>query len=124
MSDLHVVPGNEGFGLIDHIKALDVRVGRLEMLLAAKFPDEAQGSGYTHGWDKGFAGEGDPYSIGTEYVAQSANPDAAPTSASTEAAYYIAEEVDGRFSLTCDGARIGDFPTREDAEKAEAIARA
>jgi NAD(P)H-dependent FMN reductase len=31
MSDLHVVSGNEGFGLIDHIKALDERVGLLEM---------------------------------------------------------------------------------------------
>jgi hypothetical protein len=30
---------------------------------------------YTEGWDKGFAGEGDPYGI-SEYTAQSANPDA------------------------------------------------
>ena len=35
MSDLHVVPGNEGFGLIDHIKAIDERLGRIEMLLEA-----------------------------------------------------------------------------------------
>jgi hypothetical protein len=39
MSDLHVVPGNEGFGLIDHIKAIDERLGRIEMLLEAKFSD-------------------------------------------------------------------------------------
>jgi len=39
--------------------------------------EEAQGSGYTHGWDKGFAGEGDPYGIQSEYLPQSANPDAA-----------------------------------------------
>jgi hypothetical protein len=30
---------------------------------------------YTEGWDKGFAGEGDPYGI-SEYTGQSANPDA------------------------------------------------
>lgn len=32
---------------------------------------------YTEGWDKGFAGEGDPYGIQAEYLPQSANPDAA-----------------------------------------------
>jgi hypothetical protein len=32
---------------------------------------------YTEHWDKGFAGEGDPYGIQAEYVSQSPNPDAA-----------------------------------------------
>jgi hypothetical protein len=72
MSDLHVVSGNEGFGLIDHIKALDERIGKLEILLAEKFPSTFV---YTEGWDKGFADRDNKYGI-TEYTDQSANPDA------------------------------------------------
>ena len=43
---------------------------------------EVQGSGterYNDHWDTGFAGLGDPYGIHTEYVAQSASPNAVPT---------------------------------------------
>lgn len=36
-----------------------------------------EGSSRNEGWDKGFAGEGDPYGIHSEHVAQSANPNAA-----------------------------------------------
>jgi hypothetical protein len=38
-------------------------------------PEVPGSDGYTHGWDKGFAGEGDPYGI-SEYTDQSANLDA------------------------------------------------
>jgi hypothetical protein len=48
------------------------------------YPEVPGSDGYTHGWDKGFAGEGDPYGI-YEYTDQSANPDAAhPTQAQAE----------------------------------------
>ena len=43
--------------------------------ISYEVPEEAQGSGYTHGWDKGFAQDGDPYGIQAEYLLQSANPD-------------------------------------------------
>src|ERR1019366_8948996 len=89
MSDLKVDvnAGNLGVGLIDHIKSLDDRIGVLEMKSGIK--PEAQGSGYTHGWDKGFAQEGDPYGIHAEYLPQSANPDAAkPTVATLTSSTY------------------------------------
>jgi len=71
--------------------------------------------GYTHGWDKGFAGEGDPYGIQKEYLPQSANPDAATGN-------KITESTDGKFfTLTGDGKFIGNFSTKEDAEKAAAL---
>ena len=45
------------------------------------FKEVQDGSGseryYTEHWDKGFAGDNDPYGIGREYVSQSANPNAA-----------------------------------------------
>ena len=37
-------------------------------------------------WDSGFAGEGDPYGIKSEYVAQSASPNAVPTQEQADAA--------------------------------------
>jgi hypothetical protein len=52
-------------------------------------PDVA-GSGsewYGDHWDSGFAGEGDPYGIHSEYVSQSASPNASlPTQAEADAA--------------------------------------
>ena len=47
---------------------------------------------YGDHWDKGFAGEGDPYGIQSEYVAQSASPNAAlPTQAEADAVEAQAE---------------------------------
>jgi hypothetical protein len=47
---------------------------------------------YGDHWDKGFAGEGDPYGIQSEYVAQSASPNAAlPTQAQADAVEAQAE---------------------------------
>jgi hypothetical protein len=122
MSDLHVVPGNEGFGLIDHIRALDERIGRLEMLVEEKFPKPFV---YTEGWDKGFAQDGDPYGIQAEYLTKSANPDAAPLPASTEAAagFYITQKGPFSFSLDKGDVHYGDYPTHADAEAAEATAK-
>jgi hypothetical protein len=59
------------FGIADHIEELWKRVALLE---AAVFPAKDPFV-YTEGWDKGFAGEGDPYGI-SEYTGESANPDA------------------------------------------------
>ena len=132
MSDLKVDvnAGNLGVGLIDHIKSLDDRIGVLEMKSGIK--PEAQGSGYTHGWDKGFAQEGDPYGIHAEYLPQSANPDAAkPTVATMTSSTYagaptgtvITENPNKTFTLTKNGATVGVFPSRVDAEKAQALGR-
>ncbi len=41
------------------------------------FTEATPASSYNQHWDTGFAQEGDPYGIQAEYVAQSANPDAA-----------------------------------------------
>jgi hypothetical protein len=64
----------EEFGLIDHINALDVRIGRLEMLLEKKFPAEAQGSGTERYTDaKGDYATDPRYGISEEYTSQSAH---------------------------------------------------
>jgi hypothetical protein len=133
MSDLKVDvnAGNLGVGLIDHIKSLDDRIGVLEMKSGIK--PEAQGSGYTHGWDKGFAQEGDPYGIHAEYLPQSANPDAAKPSGSVmtsttaspvaSTGTVIIENPNKTFTLSKNGAVVGVFPSRVDAEKAQALGR-
>jgi len=97
------------------------------------------GSSYNEFWDTGFAGEGDPYGIGAEYVSQSANPDAAkftpiippqdapvPDSAAlvTGNGFTITPRGENLFSLDKDGVNYGDFLTYEDAEKALTIAEA
>ncbi len=61
------------FGIADHIEELWQRVTALEAVVFP--PKENEPFVYTEGWDKGFAGEGDPYGI-SEYTGQSANPDA------------------------------------------------
>jgi hypothetical protein len=73
-----------------------------------ELPCEKQGSGterYQEAWDTGFSQPGDPYGIQSEYVAQSASPNASlptQTQANAVAAQAQAEE-DARKE-----ARIGD----------------
>jgi hypothetical protein len=75
--------GNEWLVVFEALIDISERLDRLE---AGTPAEEAQGSGYTHGWDKGFAQKGDPYGIESEYLPQSANPDASvPTQKEADA---------------------------------------
>jgi len=112
------------------------------------------GSSYNEFWDTGFAGEGDPYGIGAEYVSQSANPDAAkfamgigthdgtpisgglpipaiipPQDASVPdsapiTSEYAIVEVADGFELRKGDIELGTYRTREDADAALKIAEA
>ena len=97
MSDLHV---NEVTGLITHIRMLDERIGRLEMLV------EQQGSGSYK------------YNQPVDWTRTQGAGLTADTDSGDVPGFVISPRTDGHFELTRDGLVIGSFPSYADAEKA------
>jgi hypothetical protein len=103
MSDLHTTAT---FGLIDHIRALDDRIGRIEMHL---FPHDGSGS--------------ERYGDAGDWTQSEGKGLTDNTSAALPAGFEIIANANKTYALVKDGKAIGIFPSRFDAEKAAAVGR-